>query len=275
MSVLAQRVLAWFVAPVTDEGPRAGDATLRPRPSPTSDRRGGLGPPRRRARHRPAPAAARAETAAPAVVVLGGVDVAVFATALAAALARTWRSSAAIVCCARAIATPRFDAVSPITSGPAGTHPAAAPLDPGAAIVIASAPAAVLSTPAARRLACALLDRGHAASVAGRVVRVALHGDEVAAAAEHARVAAAGRGAPVVLALSGPRGEAFEPVLATHDLVVLATAPGADPRIAELARAALAARLPTVPTLALAVPRSPLAARRPRAAIAAVLEALR
>ena len=59
------------------------------------------------------------------------------------------------------------------------------------------------------------------------------------AAAEAQRVIAAAGAAPTVLALAGPRAAAFDDLLASQDLVVVAVAPGSDPALALLAVAGL------------------------------------
>lgn len=95
--------------------------------------------------------------------------------------------------------------------------------------------------PAARRLAGSLSARGHDARPAGRlaVVRLAAAPDE--GAAEARRATAAAGGAPTVLALGGPRVEAFDDMLSRQDLVVVATPSGTDPALARLALAGLTA----------------------------------
>lgn len=94
--------------------------------------------------------------------------------------------------------------------------------------------------PAARRLAAALARRGHDARAAGRLACVRLAVDCDAAAAEAQRAGAAAGAAPVVLAIGGPRGPAFEALLEQQDLVVVAVARDADPALARLALAGLA-----------------------------------
>jgi hypothetical protein len=93
--------------------------------------------------------------------------------------------------------------------------------------------------PAARRLAASLAARGHDARAAGRLAVVSLSGGGEAAAAEARRALAAAGAAPAVLALGGPRDAAFDALLADQDLVVVATAGGADPVLARLALAGL------------------------------------
>ncbi len=93
--------------------------------------------------------------------------------------------------------------------------------------------------PAARRLAAALAARGHVVAAAGRlaIVRLPLAPDDAAGQARRA-IAAAGT-APVVLALGGPRAAAFDALLDEQDLIIVATARGADPALARLAVAGL------------------------------------
>ncbi len=89
--------------------------------------------------------------------------------------------------------------------------------------------------PGARRLAAALLARGHDALGAGRLVVVRLPEDPDEACAQAARAAAAAGAAPTVLALGGPRVASFDALLAAQDLVVVAPCSGADPMLARLA----------------------------------------
>jgi len=98
--------------------------------------------------------------------------------------------------------------------------------------------------PAARRLASALAARGHGVASAGRLVTVSLPAacEDAAIEARRAVAAAASTsGAPTVLALGGPRGAAFDALLAEQDLVVVATRSGAAPSLARLAVEGLAA----------------------------------
>jgi hypothetical protein len=94
--------------------------------------------------------------------------------------------------------------------------------------------------PAARRLAAALASRGHDARAAGRLAIVRLPAAPGDAAAEARRASVAAGAAPVVLALGGPRVAAFDALLAEQDVVVVATAPDAEPALARLALAGLA-----------------------------------
>jgi hypothetical protein len=81
-------------------------------------------------------------------------------------------------------------------------------------------------TPGARRLATSLAARDLPARAAGRLVTTVLPADEPSAAAAATRLTAAVRDAPVVLAVGGPRGEAWDGVLAGCDLVAVHSADG-------------------------------------------------
>jgi hypothetical protein len=94
--------------------------------------------------------------------------------------------------------------------------------------------------PAARRMAAALAARGHDVRPAARLALVLLPASEPDAAAQARRAAAAAGPAPTVLALGGPRGAAFDALLAEQDLVVVATRGDADPALAQLALDGLA-----------------------------------
>ena len=78
-------------------------------------------------------------------------------------------------------------------------------------------------TAGARRLAASMDARGLSARASGRLVVVTLDAEPSAAAAEAARAAAAAGDAAVVVALCGPRDDAFEDLLAAQDLAVVAT----------------------------------------------------
>jgi DNA-binding LacI/PurR family transcriptional regulator len=84
----------------------------------------------------------------------------------------------------------------------------------------------------ARRLAASLAARDLSARAAGRLVTVALPAGERAAAVAASRLTAAVREVPVVLAVGGPRGEAWDRVLADCDLVAVHSA---DATLAQLA----------------------------------------
>jgi hypothetical protein len=137
-------------------------------------------------------------------------DAPALAAALALALARRERAAGAVVCV----------------------------WSPASARALWRAPA----LPAAARLARTLAARGHAARGSGRLVVVELAASCEEAAAEALRVTAAAGAAgaaPTVIALAGPRAAAFDALLESQDLVVVAVAPGADPALARLAVAGL------------------------------------
>ena len=95
--------------------------------------------------------------------------------------------------------------------------------------------------PAARRLAAALAARGHDARPAGRLALVRLPPETGDGAAQARRALAAAGAAPTVLALGGPRAQAFDALLAEQDLVVVAIANSSDAALASLAVGELAA----------------------------------
>jgi len=76
-------------------------------------------------------------------------------------------------------------------------------------------------TPAARRLAARLTDRDLPARAVGRLVTTVLPADEAPAAAAATRLLGAVTDAPVVLAAGGPRGAAWDGVLARCDVVAV------------------------------------------------------
>ena len=144
----------------------------------------------------------------PAVAVLAPpMDAPSLAAALGLALARVHRSPVAVVC----VWAPQ----------PARSGWRAPPM------------------PAAARMARALAGRGHQATAGGRLAIVRLSTSCEEAASQALRVGAAAGGAPVVLALAGPRAAAFDELLALQDLVVVAVAPASDPALARLAAAGL------------------------------------
>ncbi len=146
----------------------------------------------------------------------------------------------------------------------------------GAAPAAARAPA----SPAARRAASLLRERGHAAVATGRVVRVRLADGPEEAAAEATRAAAACAKTPIALVLAGPREASVDALLPRHDRVLVASA-GPDVATADLAATMLAA---SVPTRTIAVPPAPAArfaaatgvaaSRAMREALAPALEGL-
>lgn len=97
--------------------------------------------------------------------------------------------------------------------------------------------AALPATAGARRLAASMNARGLSAQGSSRLVAVALDDMPSVAAAEGARATAAAGGAPVVLAICGPRDPAFDDLLAAQDVAIAALQDAPD----ELARLAVAA----------------------------------
>ena len=86
--------------------------------------------------------------------------------------------------------------------------------------------------PSARRLAASLGARGLDAVAAGRLVRVALPADDAQAVAALRRAEAACGEAPCVPVVGGPRGEAWDAVLAERGLVLVH---GDDPAVVRVA----------------------------------------
>jgi len=113
--------------------------------------------------------------------------------------------------------------------------------------------AAAPATPATRRLAVRLTDRGHDARSTGRLVLVVLAGDAGPAGAEAARVAAALGAEPAVTVLAGPRDEGVDTLLAGQDRAVVAAA-GAEDAVADLAASSLALTGATVRLLDTSAP---------------------
>lgn len=98
----------------------------------------------------------------------------------------------------------------------------------------------------ARQLAVRLESRGLEAVARGRVAWLALSGPSVGAAAAALRAEAVTAG-PTVMAVAGPRCEALDALLDESDLVVVVLPLDADPALAELAIASLAAcRAPVI-----------------------------
>jgi hypothetical protein len=133
-----------------------------------------------------------------------------------------------------------------------------------------------------RRLAANLAARGQDARASGRLVHVALPAGEVEAVAAAERAIAAAGTAPTVLAVGGARTDAFDRLLAEQDVVLVATAPNADPELAALAAAAVplpghavasCSLAPAAPTRALARAGLTLSPSL-RAALRPALEAL-
>ncbi len=102
--------------------------------------------------------------------------------------------------------------------------------------------AGVPARPVARRAAAGLTARGHAAAAAGRLVRVDLAADEREAAAEAMRLLAAAAGAPALLVLAGPRGQALDELVAGRDRVLVALPDEGDRDLGELAISQLGER---------------------------------
>jgi hypothetical protein len=122
------------------------------------------------------------------------------------------------------------------------------------------------TTPGARRLASRLTAHKLVATACGRLAWLALDPDAEAAAVQ-VRRALAVAGAPLVLAVAGPRPEPFEPLLRGMDLAIAVLAPDAEPSL----RALAAATLPADDRAILA----PLASGPPRWAAMAGLARLR
>ncbi len=139
------------------------------------------------------------------------------AAACAGELRARSRAAAALVCIWRPTA------VEPEPEAPAARSPAGA------------------TTPGARRLAGRLEARGLGATACGRLAWLPLDPDPTAAAGEFRRCAVAA-GAPVVLAVAGPRPDPFEPLLAELDLCVAVLNADVDPALRDLAAASLPAR---------------------------------
>jgi len=97
------------------------------------------------------------------------------------------------------------------------------------------------TTPGARRLAARLVARDLTATACGRLAWLALDCDPAAAAGQFRRCMAAA-GAPLVLAVAGPRPKPFEPLLADLDLCIAVLPAEIDPALRELAVASLPAR---------------------------------
>jgi hypothetical protein len=92
---------------------------------------------------------------------------------------------------------------------------------------------------AARRVGLRLEAIGLAARATGRLVRVRLPDEPVAAAAAAERTMAAAS-CPVAIGLAGPRDPALDELLANADLVVVVQRPGADAALARAVEAGLA-----------------------------------
>ncbi len=100
----------------------------------------------------------------------------------------------------------------------------------------------------ARALAGRMAARELAAAAAGRVVHVGLPADPHRAARDGRRAISCAAGYPAVVAASG-RAEGLDPFLSEADLLVLARRPDADPDLAALALGSLTALGPPVATV--------------------------
>jgi hypothetical protein len=140
---------------------------------------------------------------------------------------------------ARVFVAPRADAVRavPVVAVPSAAvcGPAAEPLACALALLLRRRGPAIVcawrgparrpqlpATAGARRLAASMDARGLNVRASGRLVVVTLDAEPASAAAEGARAAAAAGDAAVVVALCGPRDDAFEHLLAGQDLAVVA-----------------------------------------------------
>ena len=122
------------------------------------------------------------------------------------------------------------------------------------------------TTPGASRLAARLAAHGLPATACGRLAWLGLRHEPVAAAEQFRRCEAVA-GAPLVLAIAGPRPAEFEPLLAAVDVSVAVLPAPIEPALRDLALATLPARASVV------VP--PLGAGPPRWAALAGLARLR
>jgi hypothetical protein len=143
------------------------------------------------------------------------------AAACAGELRARSKAAAALICIWRPAAPAAVEPAEP--EAPAARSPAGA------------------TTPGARRLAARLVARDLAATACGRLAWLALDPDPAVAAGEFRRCLTVS-GAPVVLAVAGPRPEPFEPLLADLDLCVAVLPADIDQALRELALARLPAR---------------------------------
>jgi hypothetical protein len=162
----------------------------------------------------PPPATAGA-TAADAAVLGAPAAVVPVAAACAGELRARARAAAALVCIWRPAAEPA-PPVEPDPEEPAARSPAGA------------------TTPGAKRLAGRLLAHELSATACGRLAWLALDPDPDAAARQFRRCRSLA-GAPIVLAVAGPRPEPLEPELVDVDLCVAVLPAGIDPALRELA----------------------------------------
>ena len=181
--------------------------------------------PRRQQAPSPSPSPSpHAGPAAQAVVVGAAQLVVPVAAACAGELRARSKAAAALLCVWR----------------PAEQTVRSAALGPDAADAPAARSPAGATTPGARRLAARLVARDLMATACGRLAWLALDPDPAEAAVEFRRCATSA-GAPLVLAVAGPRREPFEPLLADADLCVAVLPPDIDPALRQLAMA----RIPT------------------------------
>jgi hypothetical protein len=184
----------------------------------------------------PAPAPAAVATPLAAAVLGAPAAVVAVAAACAGELRARHRANAALVCIWRPAGQP------PAVDEPEGAEPPA------------RSPAGA-TTPGARRLAHRLAARELPATACGRLAWLSLDCDPEAAAAQIRRGLGLA-GTPLVLAVAGPRPEAFEPLLETLDLAIAVLSPDEDPSLRALAAAALPARHRAIlPPLAPGPPR--------------------
>lgn len=245
MSALLKRVAGVFIAPAEPEfeGGSPGGAATAPRPRPavwpgsssTPVGRPGHASPTLDAAEVVEPALSPSDPRAPAVV-CPARDVALAGAAVGLALAERRRARCSVVL------EWTGEAVREIAPRPA--------------------------VPAARRCVAVLAGQGVAAVCAGRLVRVALPPEEIAAVATTRRAVAAGAGPPVVLVVGGPRGPALDELLAEQHAILLAARPGADAALLELAAGELEALASPVAAVELAP--SPVAVALARAGLALV-----
>jgi len=166
----------------------------------------------------PAPGTAAVEAA----VVGPAAAVVPVAAACAGELRARGRAAAALICIWRPAGAPA-PAVAPDAEEPAARSPAGA------------------TTPGAKRLAGRLATHGLDATACGRLAWLALDPVPAAAAGQFRRCRSIA-GAPIVLAIAGPRPEELEPLLGELDLCVAVLPADIDPALRELALARLPAR---------------------------------
>ena len=174
---------------------------------------------------------ARAPAAPPPVAGAAALEAAVVgpaaavvpvAAACAGELRARARAAAVLICIWRpaGVAAP---AIAPDAEEPAARSPAGA------------------TTPGAKRLAARLAAHDLAATACGRLAWLALDAVPAAAASQFHRCRSIA-GAPIVLAVAGPRPQELEPLLAALDLCVAVLPAEIDPALRELALARLPAR---------------------------------